>query len=278
MPDPVTPQPEPVVPDPEPAGIVDVQGQKMVPLAALTAERDRVRTKTEEKIRAEFKPLEAKAAQADQLAADLAAVQPHIDYLVKHPEMFKEPAGPDVPTVSDEDAEKYARRYELYTANGLDLARAKQIIADNRTEMATVARQAAAEAVEPMRQTTAAQAARQNFLWAASQQTPDGAPLVDPQELATVWATFPPELAADPQVAQVILEAAIGRTIRSGKALPVAGRAPLFTEPPGGQRGGDGYRISDLERKVARNTGVSEKAWAEQAQQFKPDASNVLGD
>ena len=105
MPDSVTPQPEPIVPEPEPAGIVDVQGQKMVPLAALTAERDRVRTKTEEKIRAEFKPLEAKAAQADQLAADLAAVQPHIDYLVKHPEMFKEPAGPDVPTVSDEDAE-----------------------------------------------------------------------------------------------------------------------------------------------------------------------------
>src|SRR5688572_20224864 len=95
----VTPEP---VADPEPEGVVDVQGQKMVPLSALTGERERARTKAEERARAEMEPLKAKAQQADQLAADLAALQPHIDYLNRHPEVLAKQPQADVPSVSDE--------------------------------------------------------------------------------------------------------------------------------------------------------------------------------
>lgn len=270
-----TPAPD-VTPEPEPEGLVEVHGHgKVVPLAALTAERERIRTATEAKIRAEYEPVKAKADQADKLAADLEAIRPHIEYLQKHPELTarQEPA---VPEVSDEKAEKFARDYELFTPTGLDLARAKRIIANQEKETKAAALAAAHEAVAPMARMSAAQQAQQNYIWAAQQVGPDGQPLVDAQDLAAVFREFPPELAANPDVAKVILEAAIGRTVRSGKHVTRPGQEPTFTEPAGGGR--EGYRPSDLERKVARAAGLTDKQWTEHAKGFQPDASNVLGD
>lgn len=268
-------------PEPEPEGIIEVElgGQKVkvAPVGVISAERKRARESTEQKIRAEYEPVKAKAQQADQLASDLAALQPHIDYLNKHPELMKAPPTDDVPDVSDADAERYARQYELYTPTGLDTPRAKRIIADNRSEMKRVAKEAAAEAVQPYAQTTATQAARQNYVWAASQQDAEGRPLVDAQELAQLWATFPPELAANPDVARVILDAAIGQATRSGKRGHGAPQEPVFTEAPGGGRD-SAYRMSEPERKLAKNVGLSEKQWADSAKQYRPDAINILGD
>lgn len=269
----------PLVPaaDPEPEGIVDVQGKKMVPVDALIAERERATKKGEEKARAEIEPLKVKAAQADQLAADLQALQPHIDYLNKHRELFDRPAEPDTPTVSDEEAEKEARDLELYTPTGLDIPRAKRIIAKRRAEVSAVAKQAAQEAVQPYAQSSFTAAARQNFVWAASQKGPDGAPLVDTQELAKLWQSFPPELAANPEVAQIILNAAIGETVRSGKRPQRPDQEPVFSETPGGRHQGE-YRMSALEKSVAKVAGISEDQFAKRAKEYQPDAVNVLGD
>ena len=267
-----TPQPEP-----EPDGVIDVQGRKMVPVDALIAERERAAKKTEEKIRAEYEPLKTKAAEADRLAADLNALRPHIDYLQKHPEVMQQPAKPDVPTVSDEEAEKYARRYELYTPTGLDLTRAKQIIADNRAETRRIATEAAQQAVQPYAQTTATAQSRQNFVWAASQRGSDGGPLCDPQQLAQMWAEFPAELSANPEVARVILDAAVGASVRQGKRPQRAEQEPLYSEAPGGRAPGE-YRASDMERKIARSVGLSDKQWSDSAKQYQPDAVNILGD
>lgn len=264
-------------PDPEPEGVVEVQGRRMVPVDALIAERERATKKGEEKARAEYEPLKAKAAQADQLAADLQALQPHIQHLQRHPELMEEPKQPDTPDVSRDDAEKFARRYELYTPNGLDVARAAQMIADNRAETKRIATEAAQEAVQPYAQSSFTAAARQNFCWAASQKAADGGPLVDVNDLARLWQTFPPELAANPEVAKVILNAAIGETVRSGKRPQRVETEPLFSETPGG-RGPAEYRMSALEKSVARVAGISEKQFAERAKQYQPDAVNVLGD
>lgn len=271
------PAPEP---DPEPEGAldIDVQGQKqkMVPVAALVAERQRIRHADEEKHAKELEPLKAKAAQADQLAADLAAIQPHIEHLRQHPELMAREQPPELQAVSDADAERMARQYELYTATGLDLPRAKRIIADNRAEMRAVAQQAAAEAVQPVAETGYAQSSRQNFLWAASQQGPDGRPAVDFNVLAQEWAKLPTELTAKPQVAQWILRAAIGEAALTGKRPPAGpDREPVFSEPPGG--GGSAYSMSDFERKVAQSAGVTEKEWTTRAKAFRPGDINVLG-
>lgn len=180
--------------------------------------------------------------------------------------------------MSADEAERFARHYELYTPTGLDLNRAKRLIADNRKEMAKVARQVAEEAVAPMRQTTALQASRQNFVWAASQRRADGQPLVSPETLAKQWANFPHELTADPQVARVVLAAAIGESLISGH-LPIQApeQEPVATEPPGGAR----YtmpQISAVEQRVARAAGLSEKQYAETAKLYQPGAINTLGD
>ena len=279
MPEPTDPNSPPTTDqssDPEPDGVVELQGQKVVPLAALTAERDRVRRSTEEKIRAEYEPLKAKAAHADQLAADLERVRPQLDYLARHPPPA-EPEEPKTPAVSDEEAERVARDYELYTPTGLDLPRAKRIIAKQRTEVAEMAGKAAEEAMKPLRETNAIQAARQNFVWAASQVDAHGHPLVDPAELAQVWASFPAEMVANPQVAQEVLKNVVGAAIMSGKRPTSGGPEPVFSEPAGGPRNAP-YQMSEPERKVARAAGIDEKKWAESAKTFRPDSINILGD
>ena len=273
-----TPEPEPEPQEPALEGVVEVQGQKLVPVSAVIAERDRARQSTEKRIRDEYEPVKAKAAQADQLAADLGALQPYIDHLRRHPELMQQAPQADVPTVSDQDAEQFARQYELYTPTGLDTGRAKKIIANQRDEMAKVARNAAQEAVAPVLHGTATQQARQNFLWAASQRATDGSPLVDPNELAQEWAQMPPELAANPEVAQVILDRVVGRSLRSGKRPPQRQESePLFSETPGGRGSGD-YQISPMEKRMSKNVGLSEKDWTASAKQFKPDTVNILGD
>lgn len=271
--------PDPVVePDPEPEGVIEVPGHgKVVPVGALSAERKRARETTEAKVRAEYEPLKAKAARADQLEADLTLLQPHIDHLRKHPELMQEQKAPDIPSVSDEEAEKEARDLELFTPTGLDLPRAKRIIAKRRAEVSAVAKEAAREAIAPYAASSATQQSRSNFGWAASQKNTDGSPLVDVNELARVWATFPPELTANPDVAKVVLKAAIGESVMTGKAPRRSEQEPVFSEVPGGNAPG-GYRISQMERSVAKVAGLSEKAFSDLAKQYKPDAHNILGD
>lgn len=264
-------------PEPEPEGVIEVQGQKLVPISALITERTRAREATEERLRKEYEPLKVKAQQTDQLAADLEAIQPHLEYLRQHPELM-EPKAEAAPTISDEEAEKYARRLELYTPTGLDLRRAKQIIADNRAEITRVAQEAAQQAVQPALQATAQQVSRQHFLWAAQQRGSDGRALVDPAILAAEWAKLPAELTARPEVAQHVLKAAIGESAVSGKRQPAPDdREPLFTEAPGGGRQ-EPYRLSPLERRVAKDAGLNEQQWADRAKQYQPDRLNVLGD
>lgn len=183
---------------------------------------------------------------------------------------------PEVAQVSDDQAEKFARRYELYTANGLDLARAKQMIADNQKEIEDVARRTAQEVIEPLKQTTAVGASRQNFVWAASQTDADGQPLVDPRALAEVWATFPPELSANPEVAKVILKATVGEAVMTRKSGPKpAMREPLQTEAPGGFRG-NAYTMSNVEKKTATAAGIASADWEKRAKTYQPGQPNTL--
>lgn len=263
-----------------PEGAVDVPGQqgKFVPVSALVAERTRAREATEERLRKEHEPLKAKADRADQLAADLETLRPQLDYLREHPDLLARSADPAEPQVSDDDAEKYARRLELYTASGLDTRRAKHIIAENRAEMARVAHDAAQQAVQPAMQATAEQLSRQNFILMAQRKGADGRALVDPAVLAAEWAKVPAVLTAQSEVAHQLLKSAIGESALSGKRQPLADPTePLFTEPAGGGRS-DPYRMSEVERKMARTSGLTEKQWSDSAKQYQPDRLNVLGD
>ena len=269
-------------PEPEPEGAIEVDlsgaKQKVVPVSAVIAERKRAAEKTAAEKDREYEPIKAKAAQVDQLSADLAAIQPHVKYLQEHPELLKRDESPAIQQVNDDEAKQFAERFQLFTPTGYDIAGAKKIIAHQRAEMIKVATEAAQQAVRPATEATARMQAGQNFLWAANQRNAQGQPLVDPQILAQVFGEVSPELTADPKVAAHLLDTAIGRAARAGKVQPSAPlQEPTFTETAGGHRGGT-YQMSEMEKTMAKATGVKEEDWKKTAAKYNPDAINVLGE
>jgi hypothetical protein len=189
------------------------------------------------------------------------------------------PLPPEAETVNDDEAERYARHYELYTKDGLDIGRAKRIIADNRSEMKRVAKQAADEAVGPVQEQTAKSGAREQFVRVAMAVDGQGQRVLDDDGvkiLAQKFAQMPPQLASLPEVADLMLNAAIGETVRTGKKRVAApSKEPVFSESPGGQRG-TGYTISNIEKKVADSRGISHGDWEKAAKTYQPGQPNRL--
>lgn len=272
--------PEPAA-EPEPEGVVEVTGRRMVPVETLSAERKRVREATERAIRErEIAPLQAKANEADAMRSYLQQVQPHLERLRQHPELLEEPKPqPMEAQISDDEARNEARDLELYDAQGQpDLGRAKRIIARRRTEAIAAGQAAAQAAIGPITSQSAAQASRQNFAQAALSRGADGQQLVDPRVLAQLWAQLPPELTQHAQVRDIVLNAAIGASVRAGKQGPQRPtQAQPFSESPSGQRGAT-FQHSKFTRDIAQAAGMSEKAFSEGARTYRPGEVNTLGD
>ena len=271
---------KPAETDPEPEGVVEVETkpgekQRVVSVDVLAAERKRVRESTEQRYKGEIDSLKQKAELADKLQADLQAIQPYIETLKAKPELMRKEESPELAKVNDQEAETFARQYELYTPTGLDVTRAKRIIANQREEMRKVATEAAQQAVQPVQQQTATAQSRANFVWAAQEAQRRG---VDPKTVAELWAALPPDLTQHANVAQYLLRTAIGEAVFTGKAQPHAPQhEPIFSEAPGARREAP-YQMSPMERTVAQNAGVSEKDWTASAQKYQPDAVNSLED
>ena len=241
-------EPEPTPEPPKPAPQPNANDEALAGLrAALTAERER-RQNLETELRA-----------------------------------LKTPPKPEVPDVSDDEAERYARHYELYTPQGLDISRAKRIIADQRAEMKRVAREAVQEydqtTVAEVRQTAAQRAAREQFVRVATAKDEGGQALFNEQTvkvLAEEFAKLPPELSSQPEVADHVMNAALGKIARSRKPAPAKPeREPVFTESSSGPRP-NGYTISNLEKNVANSRGISHSDWEKTAKQYVPGQPNVL--
>lgn len=279
MSEPLDPQ-APIVADDIPTA-VEVSGKKMVDLDALIAERRKGQEKADKLTAAwekEKADLTAKASQVDKLAADIDAMRPDLEFLQQHPDIRQKHQAPNpADQVSNEEAEATARDYELYTGNGLDIARAKRIILKEREKTKQIATAAAQQAVAPALQQTAQGQARGNFVWAAQQKDSSGRPLADPQILASLWSTVPPELAANPEVAKHLLKTAIGETHLQGKQPPAAAsHEPIYSEPSGGNR--EPYTMSTMEKKVAGLAGIKHDDWQKKAAEYKPNEINVIGD
>lgn len=267
--DPTPSDPPPVDPhaDPEPEGVVDVAGQKMVPVGVLTAERRRLKEAHER----ELAPVRERLTRAQEIEQRLDAWQQHQQRQPAAPAAADDP----VAKVSDEKAERFAKRYELFTPTGLDLPRAKQIIAEQEQETRRIAEETAAQAMAPLLSQTAADASKSNFVAMATQKGADGQPLVDPRVLAELWAGFPAELTANAQVAHVILNAAIGEQVRTRRPQPAPpGREPVYSEAPGGPR--PAYTASHVEKKMAHAVGMSASDWEKTAKTYQPGMPNSL--
>ena len=265
----------------EPEGVVEHAGKRMVDVSVLAAERRRVREATERTFREkELGPLQAKAAEADQLRAALNELRPIVEQVRRNPDLLKPPKPTTAEEqVTDDEAAAEARDLELYNAQTgqPDIGRAKRIIARRRQEAQSAAQQAAQAAIGPITSQGAQSASRQNFVSMATRRDAHDQPLVDPKALAEIWASLPAELTQHAEVGELLLDAAIGKTVRGGARVPRADRAPIVSEPAGG-RNGPSYQMDRMAKQIANHAGMSEKAFTDAAKTFRPDTVNIIGD
>jgi hypothetical protein len=95
--------------------------------------------------------------------------------------------------------------------------------------------------------------------------------------LAEFWAQLPPELTQHPEVGELILDAAIGKSYRTKGRVQAPERPPVVSEPAGG-RSGPGYQMDQMAKNIAQHAGISQKAFTEAAKTYVPGGVNVIGD
>jgi len=265
--------PEPT-PEPEPDGVVDVPGRgRMVDVSVVAGERKRVREREVAPLREQLRQHQE---QLTTLQQHLQAAQPYLQLVQQHPELLRtEQPTTEEQQIPEEEAERYARRFDLYDpqTSTPDVKRARAIIADHRRETRQIAQEAAREAVTPLQHMSAEHASRANFVHMAQLRDADGRPLVDPRILATEWAALGPELTQYPQVAEVVLNAAIGKMHRTGGRVPPSDREPLLTEAPGG-RAAMPLKLSTLDQKL----GLTDKDLKAAASRFVPGGVSLIGE
>ncbi len=282
--DPPAPDPPPaaealVVPDDEaPAdGVVDVKGTKINVGGIVAAERRRV----EAKIRAEYEPLKQQAADVGSLKAELAALKAQL--------APPKPAEPAAPEVSDTEAETYARRHQLFDAEGkVDIRTSKSILSEAKAEQAKIRAESKADAVAAARQELAPvqadaqqRAAHDNFMKIAATKDADGNfvfkdPATHPI-LLEQWNALPDHLRAVPEVGDVVINAALGKIARTLKRAPAPTleREPVLAEAAG-DRGSLPYTMSQLEKTVAQHAGIASKDFEARAKTYQPGQPNSL--
>jgi len=278
--------------DAEPEGItIDLRGEKMVPLSALKAVREKLHaTKAEAQaaaqLRAEVEALRPKAQDAEQVAQWVESVRPLLAKLKDRPDIVRavmegqptlagNQAQPPVPTgpLPLDEAEDLARTLELYDAEGKpDIARAQKMAG----KFAKLAGAEASRTVAPI--TGAMVDAQAGTLKGQYAGLKDKAGrTVNPAVLDQMFKLVPSQLVAqDPNVAGVLYYAAKGYAAHHGLDEPAPPpNMPVVTESAGGGRQTAAQTLSDLDRKFARSMG-SEKTYRETASGFKPGAINVL--
>lgn len=243
-------------------GTVDVNGERMVPVAAVVAER---------------RQRQSLAQQVEQLQQQIAAQAPLVAVLQANPQLLQpqppQPPQPPAPPPVDPDAEETARLMDFYTSEGKpDVDRATKYLAlqDRR------AGRQAQQAVQPLAQTTARERSEFNFQRALRVATPDGK-TPNPKVLREIWNTFDPAETADDRVAGVLAVQAIGAGTFMQQAPAPPAAPPLVSEPSGG-RTGPTAPISALEQRVLANTGKTQADWQKQTANFQAGRPNVLED
>lgn len=266
----VTEDPAPAAPsEEEPEGTTEVNGERLVPLAALKAERQ------------QRQALQGRAAKADELEAYVRDSKPYVDFLRANPDLLKprQPAPPAPTTFGagpvDPEVEMVAKTLDLYTPDGKpDLQRAQAVV----QLMDRKAAKASQQAVAPYHQQTAQDASARNYHAALGYKDPSGRS-PSKEALTAIWRAMPAESSADPQVALVLTMTALGMDAASGGRRPVAvppGAPPLVTEGQGGAP--RRATLSALETAIARDRGVTDAKWQEQTKGFVPGRPSSFED
>lgn len=226
--------------------------------------------------------LRRERAENQQLKQALGALEPVLPEFKEYMENKRsgrqtavtratEPAPADDYSQDELIAVAQLNRYYTEDGQSLDLDRAKQALElmDRRAE------RHARRAVEPVVRHTAADMAARNRQAAVSRQFVDGAPVADPRYIQQAFDALPPELAADPGVAELVQVLAAGmETLDSRRTGKTARREPNYTEGPSGRFDGDGTGkpLSAFALRAAQSRGYTPEQWQKLQSKPTPDA------
>ncbi len=256
---------------------IDLREGKFVPVSALVADRKHAKEALRA-AKAEAETLRAKAQQADEMSRYVEDARPYIEALRTRPDLIRQvtmqpPAPVEQPALSPEQAEGLARTLELYTPDGHPDIKRAQTMGAFIDQMAS---RKAQQAVAPVIETEAARESVSQFQRVMGEKAPGGV-VIDPKVAQEVWTMVPPQLSSQPAIAQVLRRVALAETIlRGGKPAPQpVGRPPVQTEASGG-RPPAGHPLSDIESRIARSRGMTDKQWQTARDTYRPGQPNVL--
>lgn len=238
--------------------IVEVGGKKYITMEALQSERQ----------------------QRQQLAQTLATLDPVMpefqEWLTQrnnrqnaNVERTRQSTRPANPDYSDDELEGFAitRGYFKEDNTTPDLSRAQREL----DIISGINRRVTRQEIEPVSRLTRAEAARVNRERASGRKFVDGQPIADQRYIDTAFDSLPPEMAADPNVAnltQVIaagleyLEHRKNGTLPSRGVRRAGGREPMYLEQGTGRFDGDNGELSSLDLAAARARGKTPEEWA----------------
>jgi hypothetical protein len=271
--EPEAPVVDPPVTDDEPEGTVVSQGGvKFVPLAAVQSERGK-RKDAETKAA----QLAEKAQKYDETEAQVRAVMPIIERVKGRPDILAMLDKPPAPVVeakgplSDQEAIEYAKDFDLYKTDGTpDTDRAQRIASRHAAMNARQVQQQ----IAPMVQTEAQRQSHGLFNHYANQKDANGN-VVDQKILASFWQNVPPEMSAQPGVAQVLYLAALGQQVASGKQ-PAPKPAPVVHTESSGGRMTTPAALTSLDESIMKHAGIEKKAYETTAARYQPGRINSL--
>jgi hypothetical protein len=269
------PAPEAVAPvaaeDDIPEAITVTTGERMVPVAALRAVREELKSRP-------------KAEDYAALKQQLDEARPYAEFLRNNPHLMAPPQAPAAPVVQPQDDVELielAKTLELYDASTgrPDTKRAEVI----RNMTRTTAQQIAQQTMAPVQERTYEQQAAQNLHAVANTFKDADGRTIDTEFMSaaikTITASLPKAEAmrvlADPTVANVVGLVAQGLQAQSRKtpAQPVQLPPALHVESAGGQTD---IQMSEGSRRLMKATGRSESEWTAAAKKYTPGRSNVL--
>jgi hypothetical protein len=254
------------------AQVIDIpEGEKLVPLSALTATRKELKQhKTAAGRAAELEQqIQQLQGQIQQTSPVLQAAQA----LLQAQQQQQAPPQPQGPTPQQlAELEDYARDLDLYDKDGKpDIARAHRIKARTLAD----AQQIAQQAVQPVVDRSLSQDAQYMLARAKATKLPNGeAP--DPAVLDQVVARIAKQpgglkmLTQEDYVSQLwyhalgLTRAMQGGTAPAQQAEPQAPPPPIFSEKSGGA-GNPSYSLNTGDKRLAKDLGLSESEFAKQA-------------
>lgn len=266
-------------PDAEAAALaVDMGGNKMVPLSALIAAK-----KDGKAARDRVKELEPIAESATRIGTQLQSAQPIIDAVLNNPRLRAEAlryangtrtSADTTDQPDDPDAIAMAEEMGFYQADGTtpDAARGARVLAklDARHGKQTD------ERLRPLASVTLGGKAESNIRAALAATDGDGTPWATRESIEEVVKQLPRELLADPQVADLILNNAIGIDRRKGRT-PKPQDEPLFLERQGGGTRTREVPLTAFEQRHIQASGISEKEYRAASAKVATGRSIELG-